>query len=82
MGRADGCRVVWSAGTGGCGLADDGTVMVTGREVPVAQPCRTVQPSFARQVAEFDPDLVVVLSTIYDLQQRKLSRLGRDAGPG
>ena len=41
-----GAAVVWSAGAGGCGLADDGSVVVTGREAPVPELCRTVQPSF------------------------------------
>lgn len=64
--------MVWSAGTGGCGLADDGEVVDSGRKRPVEARCRAVQPGFEQQVADFDPDVVIVLSTIYDLQQRRL----------
>ena len=64
---------MWSAGIGGCGLADDGEVVEQGRAVALTERCRDVQSEIAGQVAEFDPDVVVVLSEIYDLQQRRLA---------
>ncbi len=43
-----------------------------GRESSLSERCQASADGIAEQVADFDPDVVVVLSTIYDLQQRRL----------
>jgi peptidoglycan/LPS O-acetylase OafA/YrhL len=68
-----GAAVVWSAGQEGCGLVTDGLVHeVTGQEAPVADECRDLVGDWSRAIEEFDPDLVIVMSTIFDLQERRL----------
>jgi peptidoglycan/LPS O-acetylase OafA/YrhL len=65
--------LLWSAGVEGCGIVDDGRVLdETGRSVPVPERCRELRSAWAQQVAAFDPDVVVVLSTSFDLQPRLL----------
>ena len=64
--------LVWSVGTPGCGIANDGRVVDAGREVSVPERCRAVQAGWRSRVARFRPDLVIVMSTIYDTQQRRV----------
>jgi hypothetical protein len=73
-----GAAVVWSAGTEGCGIVADGVVRdSSGRDQPVPASCRDVAEDWRTQLAEFDPDLVVVSSLVFDLQARRL-----DSWPG
>ena len=64
--------LVWSVGTGGCGIANDGHVVEAGREIPVPDRCRAVQAGWRSRIERFRPDLVIVMSTIYDTQQRRV----------
>jgi hypothetical protein len=71
-GVEEGTATVWSAGTEGCGLANDGVLRdATGREVPLSAPCRPLADEWVKQVEQFDPDLVVI-SSVRDMQPRKL----------
>jgi hypothetical protein len=75
--------VVWSVGTGACGIADQGNVVsADGRVVPELRRCHEVQQGWVSQVQQFKPDLVIVLSSIWDNQQRQLSTWPRMLVPG
>ncbi len=74
----EGAAVVWSAGIEGCGLIGEGVVHDgSGREVPMSLECQDVANEWRREVDEFDPDLVVVSSLVFDLQGRRI-----DGWPG
>lgn len=75
--NSSGAALVWSVGTGGCGIARQGQVVELGRVVPIAQRCRAVAGGWRTRIERFRPDLVVVMSSIYDNQQRRL-----DGWPG
>jgi hypothetical protein len=81
--RQDGSAVVWSAGTEGCGIADEGSTLdSSGRDSPVTAQCKQVTDVWREQVASFDPDVVVVLSTRFDLQPRRLDGWAGPRAPG
>lgn len=64
-----GSAVVWNVAVQGCGLADEGTL--DNLEVaPVEQRCVDAIARLPSQVQEFDPDVVVVMSTIMDMIDR------------
>lgn len=76
--EGNGAALVWSRAIEGCGIADEGRVRdVAGRDVPVTAGCVGVTDGWAAGVAEFDPDIVLVLSHIFDLQDRQV-----DGWPG
>jgi peptidoglycan/LPS O-acetylase OafA/YrhL len=79
---SSGRALVWTVGTGGCGIADDGQLIESGREVAVAERCRVVQKGWKSRVKKFRPDLVIVLSSIYDNQQRRLPGWSKMLVPG
>ena len=64
--------VVWTTATDGCGLADQGDYRpFDGNEGPVPDRCTLVDEGWPEQVRSFDPDVVLVLSTIWDLSDRR-----------
>lgn len=63
---------VWNVATNGCGLADEGYKFGSGEETPIRPECVAAVASFDSQVASFDPDLVVVLSSAWDVGRRRL----------
>jgi peptidoglycan/LPS O-acetylase OafA/YrhL len=68
-----GRAVVWSAATEGCGVADDGLVRdVAGRTGEVPDVCRDVRARWQAGVEQFDPDVVIVMSELLDIQTRQL----------
>jgi hypothetical protein len=74
--------VVWSAATEGCGIADAGSVLKAGgRHEPVPANCRGVVARWAQGVKKFRPDIVIVLSSIFDLQSRHLDGWSGYLGP-
>ena len=74
--------VVWSAATEGCGIADAGTVLKAGgRHEPVPANCRGVVERWAQGVKKFRPDIVIVLSAIFDLQSRHIDGWSGFLGP-
>jgi len=79
MAADTGTAVVWTTATIGCGVADEGVVVdlfAPGGEAPVPPPCLAVRDGWREQIEQFDPDLVVVLSTVWDVQERKLPGWG------
>jgi hypothetical protein len=82
-GSETGAAVVWSRATEGCGIADGGEVRdASGRVVPVPEACVGLADSWAEGVAEFDPDVVLVLSHVFDLQNRRLDDWPGFLAPG
>ncbi len=73
---------VWNVATNGCGLADEGYVYGTGDEVPIRQECVAAVDALASQGASFDPELVVVLSSAWDLGVRRLDEWDEPQRPG
>ncbi|GJM37614.1 MAG: hypothetical protein DHS20C19_09810 [Acidimicrobiales bacterium] len=63
---------VWNVATNGCGIADEGFKYPTGDEVAIRPECLAAVAAYESQVASFDPDLVVVLSSAWDLGPRRL----------
>jgi len=74
--------VVWSVGTEACGIAHTGDLVGSGRVEPTPERCREVQQGWVAQVQQFKPDLVIVLSSIWDNQQRRLPRWPKMLVPG
>jgi hypothetical protein len=67
--------VVWTTATLGCGIADEGVVVdafTRADEAPVSEPCLHIREGWKEQIAQFDPDVVIVFSTIWDQQDRRL----------
>jgi len=82
-GGAGGEVVVWNSATEGCGIADEGTLReMSFREEPVSDRCRSVAATRERQIEEFDPDVVVVLTSVWDLQERRLPEWDDFLRPG
>ena len=80
---ANGELIVWSAGTEGCGLADDGVIRdATGRDLATPASCESLPTTRASQVAQFDPDLVIVTSMVNDLRERRLEEWSGFLEPG
>ena len=64
--------VVWNAAVPACGIADEGVFHELGRDVGVSAKCRNGIAAWPDHVASFDPDLVVVLTSVWDLTPRRL----------
>lgn len=64
--------VVWNAAVAACGIADEGSFEQLGREVEVDAKCKRGIAAWPDHVASFDPDLVVVLTSVWDLTPRRL----------
>ena len=68
-----GSAVVWTTATLGCGLLNDGLVReMQFRPGPSPKRCREIEAGWRAQVEQFDPEVVVVFSSIWDLQERRL----------
>lgn len=74
--------VVWNAATEGCGLANDGLVTGARDATPPSEKCLNAARSWRRQVDEFRPDVVIVLTSIWDLLDRELPTWRGPKGPG
>jgi peptidoglycan/LPS O-acetylase OafA/YrhL len=74
--------LVWNAATEGCGLADEGIVEGSEGAQPVSERCRGAVRSWARQVEEFRPDVIVALTSVWDLLDRELPGWGGLRVPG
>ncbi len=80
-----GSAVVWNTAAKGCGILDEGKVGAElGRQEDLLGPghCELVRKGWIRHVAEFDPDLVIMLSTGWDLRDRQLSDWPEALSPG
>ncbi len=75
--------VVWSGATEGCGIADKGEAPdAAGRLAPMPRQCRGLVDGLAGAVKQVDPDVVLVFSSIFDLQDRRLDGWPGVLGPG
>jgi peptidoglycan/LPS O-acetylase OafA/YrhL len=63
---------VWNVAVNGCGIADEGFKYGSGTEEPVSEACTLVASEWVRQIEVFDPDLIVVFSSTWDLGLRRL----------
>jgi len=73
-GDTDAARV-WTTATLGCGLADEGFIKsgwFANREQPLPESCLRVHEGWKKQIEQFNPDLVIVMSSIWDTQERRL----------
>jgi peptidoglycan/LPS O-acetylase OafA/YrhL len=69
--------VAWNTGTFGCGIARGGELLLsTGPTAPETR-CDDWRTRWGRPLAQFEPDVVVVLTGLWDLADRRLP--GRDA---
>ncbi len=65
--------LVWNRGIEACGVAVDGTVReFGGAATSSTQRCRDVLSAWPGQLEAFKPDMVVVFSSLVDIQDRKL----------
>ena len=76
--------LVWNIAVAGCGIAQEGVSrdVFDGAELPPGPACIEARDQWRDNVAEFDPDLVLVLSGLRDAQDRDLEGDGTFAGPG
>ena len=75
--------LVWSAGTEGCGLVAEGHLADrSGREIDTNRKCQVAAASWRDQVKTFRPDIVVVSSTLTDIQRRRLDSWDEMKTPG
>jgi hypothetical protein len=81
-GAQEGDVLVWNVATEGCGIADDGTVEKGTQASPISGECAEAIAAFPGQVAEFDPDIVVVLTSLWDLEPRRLDGWSSFLEPG
>lgn len=74
---------VWDVSLDGCGVWADGDIQSLYAGVgPLPPNCLEALARLPRDVADFRPDVVVVLSTIWDLADRELPTWGRLRSPG
>ena len=80
---AGGQALVWSAGTEGCGLVADGSISdPSGREFRPDDMCVEAALQVGDQVDQFQPDVVVVSSTLPDIRRRRLDEWPNMLAPG
>ncbi len=77
-----GRALVWNAATEGCGLADEGVVVGSVGARPIAERCRSATGSWEDQVDAFRPDVVIALTSVWDLQDRQLPTWDEARAPG
>lgn len=75
---AEGRAVVWNRGIQACGVAVGGSDVLEGE----AERCREVVRGWPRELRAFRPDLVLVLSSLVDVQPRVLPGGSATRGPG
>jgi hypothetical protein len=69
-----GGAVVWNLATAGCGIATEGVVRdaVTGSVIEADESCLEAIRAWSSNVEDFAPDIVLVLSSLRDVQDRRL----------
>ena len=78
-----GSAAVWTLARDGCGLWLDGEIRsLYGGVGPLPPDCFAAADRWRRDVADFRPDVVLVLTTIWDLSDRKLPGWPDMAQPG
>lgn len=63
---------VWNTGSNGCGIARGGELVDILGEIPDPEVCNGWHDRWTAQLEDFDPDLVVVLTGVWDLIDRRL----------
>ncbi|MEQ8842888.1 MAG: acyltransferase family protein [Acidimicrobiales bacterium] len=63
---------VWNAATNGCGLADEGFKYDTGEPRAISDECVDAVGGLDAKVRSFEPDMVVVLTSAWDVGDRRL----------
>lgn len=82
-GTDSGRVLVWSAGTEGCGLINDGWITDgLGRETEPPDECDMVTESWMSQVDTFDPEIVIVSSNAVDFRERRIDGWEARLEPG
>jgi hypothetical protein len=75
--------VVWNAAAEGCGIARDGSIPgPNGGPTTVGARCQAIWSEWAEEVRSFRPDVVIVLSELFDLAPRKLEGWSAYLNPG
>ena len=64
--------LVWNHGVEGCGVATEGETRSFGSTNSGIAQCRATVRAWPSQLKSFDPDVVVVFSSLTDIQDRKL----------
>lgn len=79
-----GAANVWTAALLGCGFVYEGEIKFPGTngDVPIPPHCMGVEDGWRRQIDEFDPDVVVVLTTLWDIAPRHLPEWDGHLRPG
>lgn len=82
-GASGGGVAVWDVSRDGCGILLDGVVQGLYAGLgPLPPDCATAAADLPAQLAEFRPTAVIVLSTIWDLADRRLDGWPRPEHPG
>lgn len=82
-GASGGGVAVWDVSRDGCGILLDGVVQGLYAGLgPLPPDCATAAADLPAQLAEFRPTTVIVLSTIWDLADRRLDGWSRVEHPG
>ncbi len=63
--------IVWNRAVEGCGVVADGDIRSFGSATTSTTPCRDAVSEFPHDVTTFKPDVVVVLSSLADIQDRR-----------
>jgi hypothetical protein len=63
---------VWNTGSNGCGVARGGELLDILGELPDPEVCNGWGDRWRAQLEDFDPDVVVMLTGVWDLTDRKL----------
>ena len=64
--------LVWNHGIEGCGVGVEGETRTFGSQKSGLDRCRQAVEAWPKQLAEFKPAVVIVLSSLTDIQDRKL----------
>jgi peptidoglycan/LPS O-acetylase OafA/YrhL len=64
--------VVWNHGINGCGVAVEGEKRTFGLATTELERCHAAVRAWPKQLEAFDPDVVIVLSSLNDIQDRRL----------
>ncbi len=70
--RTQGTALVWNTGIPGCGIARGGEIMLSEGPSRSLADCDSWAERWSAQLEDFDPDVVVVLSGLWDLTERRL----------
>jgi peptidoglycan/LPS O-acetylase OafA/YrhL len=83
-GRESGDATVWTTALLGCGFLYEGEIEypLIGNRDPLPSHCRDIEAAWQRQIEEFDPDVVMVSTTAWDLVPRRLDEWDEFLEPG